>query len=68
MIEPVWVLFESNLLKSSDFDLRNILYSEKQKNPKTGKPESIYTITKYKHNLDYNYQIISMHKNILIYI
>ena len=56
------VLLIISLLKACEFDLRNLIFSEKKINPKTGKPENIFKLTKYKSNLDYNYQIIQLYE------
>jgi hypothetical protein len=65
------ILLLISLLKACDFDLRNLIYSKKGKNPKTGKIIELYNVTKYLKNIDYNSQLLQLYniaQDIYIYM
>ena len=55
------ILLLISLLKACDFDLRNLIYSKKGRNPKTGKIIELYDVTKYLKNIDYNSQLLQLY-------
>jgi hypothetical protein len=55
------IIILNSLLKASSYNLRNLIYSVEKFNPKKSKMEKIFTINKYKINIDYSHQLIQLY-------